>query len=551
VQLRIGVLTMMLMACRGSAPGAGAGAASGTAAASAAAASAPAERPSATIARLRRSARPEDRVHAVQVAEAACARDDGDACVALADALEAAEYVDKDVPRALALRLRWCDRGLVKACTEAGRQYLRGEGVPEDAARGQQLLARACDGKDTLACSMLASEAGKRELYRRAFDLDLEQCRAGDPTGCFDAHSIAYNHHVDTDVPAELWTKLAARFEPACTGGDADACNRLSWMAAQGLGRAQDPVAEKRYRQRECDLGDANACAVIAYSLDDDPAAATRLHRKACDLGDGGSCEMLAEHTADPAQALAWQQRACDLGRSSGCGTAAQILEEGRGVPADPARARALHDRLCRRGWPGDCVDLAAAAAAAGDVASARQHYELACRQGDAAHGCAGLAASLHIACAGGDQPSCGALDQLLAGLTPSRRAVAAFACCRDRVGDAPIGYFLAFQSALAAKDLAGVKAFVDPRHGLHVRVGSHDEDGSTEDKFTLRARSLRLDKLDGVAQLDVNNLRCPETFDAAGAADCSAFEGGFDGEYRLTRTGQHVYLVEISEESH
>src|SRR5207237_4133773 len=59
--------------------------------------------------------------------------------------------------------------------------------------------------------------------------------------------------------------------------------------------------------------------------------------------------------TADPQKAASLLEQACDRGMPQGCVKLGMILEEGKKLPQDFARADALSERACRMGWSLAC----------------------------------------------------------------------------------------------------------------------------------------------------------------------------------------------------
>jgi TPR repeat protein len=105
-----------------------------------------------------------------------------------------------------------------------------------------------------------------------------------------------------------------------------------------------------------CAGGDGAACyraGKLAVESHDDKTG-MELLRRGCDAGDGKSCTMLADCHGLKREQLDEQvrlyQRACDLRDGAGCYPLARLYEQGRGVPADAARARTLYERGCALG---------------------------------------------------------------------------------------------------------------------------------------------------------------------------------------------------------
>jgi TPR repeat protein len=484
--------------------------------------------------------------------ELGCAKEDEQACSVLAAELvkRGEQLVDYDATRSAALRERACTRGHQEECVALAWMLLRGEGlVAKDERRALELLRRACELGDADGCTGYAKEgpaAEQSQILRRAYDLQLAACKAGELGRCWSAY---YQHKTvaiwvpgTSGVPDEIWPALVARTGAACERGDADACFHASKFAQEGMGRDRSPADAKALTLRACTIGASLACAVSAIDLEaTDRERARALFRRACTLGDGYACSALARGETEPVRIVELLQRACDLGHENTCTDLARRLASGDGIPADPPRARGLQELLCRRGWPADCLELAATEPEPG---RARVLHELACKAGDFARGCAGAAVALRRTCDAGDRAACEELQRLLAQLSPARRDVVKIACCAGDpgVGTTPLGRVVAFRAALARGDLAAVRGFVHPRRPLVVRIyrGSPDEQ-------RLSARALGLADLAGTSPIDPNQLDCPETF-AATETTCTQPSGEQYQSYTLAWIDGASWLVEIVE---
>lgn len=61
----------------------------------------------------------------------------------------------KDANQARGLYERACNGGTASGCTDLGRMYEKGAGVPKDPGRAAQFYQRGCSGGDTAACDAL------------------------------------------------------------------------------------------------------------------------------------------------------------------------------------------------------------------------------------------------------------------------------------------------------------------------------------------------------------------------------------------------------------
>jgi len=485
--------------------------------------------------------------------EAGCAKQDEQACSALAAELidRGEQLVDYDATRSAALRERACTRGRQEECVALAWMLVRGVGlVAKDERRAFELLRRACALGNIDGCTGYAKEgpsADRDPIRRRGYELQLEACKAGELGRCWNAYderkTMAIWAPGMPGVPDETWRALVARTGAACEGGEAEACLHASRFAREGVGRDRDRADEQALTLRACTLGSALACALSAIAIrDTDVEGARALYRRACTLGDGYACSRLADGETDPARVVELSQRACDLGHQNTCADLARRLERGDGVPADAPRARALWQLLCRRGWTSECLALAADEP---QPERALALHERACSQGDFARGCAGAAVALRRTCDSGSRAACERLQRLLAQLSPARRDVVRVACCAGDpgVGSTPLGRVTAFRAALARGDLAAVRGFVHPRRPLVVRL----EDRDFPDENELSASTLQLADLARTSQIDPNELDCPETF-AATKTTCTQHSGEQHESYTLAWIDGRSWLVEIVE---
>lgn len=163
-----------------------------------------------------------------------------------------------------------CDAGALAGCRQLGRAYVRGIGVPQDAARGAGLFRKACDGGHAPACSSLG------QLHLEA--LGVEQADA----------------------------TAATLFWRGCQGGHAGGCANLAYLYGEGRGVLADGAKMRELAQRACDGGSLNGCNIlgVAYVHGEggaaDRARALELFKRACAGGIEKGCSNLARNTAAP-----------------------------------------------------------------------------------------------------------------------------------------------------------------------------------------------------------------------------------------------------------
>jgi C-terminal peptidase prc len=190
-----------------------------------------------------------------------------------------------------------CERGEARACKAMAIRY----GVIRNPQQSNPFLRRACDLRDTEACSTLG------ESYERG-----------------------------RGVPTDF-AMAASLYDWACSAGYGDACSSRGQMSADGRGFPKDGREAEAYFERGCQLGSGVGCTNAGVSA-------------------------LTQHTWEiwnfsrRAKAIAYYQKACDLGEPVGCSNLASLYE-GSDAAADRAKAQAYYDRSCRLGRDLSCVE--------------------------------------------------------------------------------------------------------------------------------------------------------------------------------------------------
>lgn len=235
--------------------------------------------------------------------------------------------------------------------------------------------------------------------------------------------------------PADPIQWNAARRD--CQRGAPDAC---LWV---GVSKVQqgDYVGAKKLFIDACDSGIVAACSQLAHAAlygrgePKDFERALTLAKRACEQGNGAGCHLAGivlyrRVNQDLAASTAYYARACAAEEPESCRDYGRALNEGRGVPVDVARARALWRKTC----PSDdsaCSLLADSLHDGGETATGLSVAQEGCTAGgDASCGTAGellskqgdkpLAARyLRTACAWGHKYSCSLLASLLVQMNP------------------------------------------------------------------------------------------------------------------------------------
>lgn len=131
------------------------------------------------------------------------------------------------------------------------------------------------------------------------------------------------------------------------------ACAPLVTLGASGTPKGGLELDEAKAR---CAKGEACACGALAdwAAASNDDAEADALYAKACDGRCAASCLSLSDRRYDgkggdasPTEGLRHGVMACKLDPAL-CMQVAARYEQGRGVPRDPTRARALYGEACK-----------------------------------------------------------------------------------------------------------------------------------------------------------------------------------------------------------
>ncbi|MBK8257724.1 MAG: sel1 repeat family protein [Polyangiaceae bacterium] len=200
-----------------------------------------------------------------------------------------------------------------------------------------------CDSGDLESCVRLAriysfGNANVRTNLPKARALADRACTGGLGKGCYSlatAYELGSGVSKDPQKAQQLTTKAIPLLIAACEGADAESCSILADMHLSGQGMLKDSAKEADLRRRatdlygrSCEAGDASACFMFGGDMLTAKKfeLAARVLEKGCNLGDAGSCSLLG-----------------------GC------YDEGVGVKADPAKAKALWAKACKGGNVASC----------------------------------------------------------------------------------------------------------------------------------------------------------------------------------------------------
>jgi TPR repeat protein len=216
------------------------------------------------------------------------------------------------------------------------------------------------------------------------------------------------------DAPyAVLVARALGKEDLACTGGDADACDRLGEAYAEGDGDAlaADAARSAVYfqraltlHQRACDSAEPAGCSAVADAYDSgrrgvarDEARAFAIYDHACEhilkpdacFRVGAGYEQGAKAPEDYVRAARIYNHACTGSDLDACEALARLYAEGQGVAKDEAHAAELRDRVCASGIASVCNGLGVqydkGKGVTRDAARAAILYKKACDAGEVA----------------------------------------------------------------------------------------------------------------------------------------------------------------------
>lgn len=304
-----------------------------------------------------------------------CAAEYSAACTNLASSYFRGRGVVQDQARANELWIRSCRLGYGFACREAGRYALGEWGARRNENTAFDLFERGCGANFQDACTRLARLRGQvqarglpaRSRYRwhDASDAELSAaCDGGREIACLEG-ALRRDEITDNTISALL---------RLCAAGDTFACGRWGHTYLMGHGRASRTAIEAAEQTASaCEAGELWACGVAAVQLwphaatSDDQQRIRHLGHRGCRGDITLGCRLyaasyvasaIANAPAAEAEVEAVLEEHCatvspdnyDLIQTEACWTLSRIYQTERGVPADPARARANARLACGSG---------------------------------------------------------------------------------------------------------------------------------------------------------------------------------------------------------
>ena len=250
-------------------------------------------------------------------------------------------------------------------------------------------------GQSTVAADAVA-DVRAAELYRQA-------CDGGEANGCNGLGTM----YADGKGVQQDDARAVELYRQACDGGEATGCFNLGNMYRMGRGVPQDVTRALELYWHSCDGVVVTACNNLGSmyaegnGVPQDDARAVQLYRQSCDGGQATGCYNLGNQYADGTgvtqdndRAVELYRQACDGGDANGCINLGIMNANGSGVQEDDLRAVALYRQACDGGEASGCINLGVSyedgLGVPQDDARAVQLYRQAC-DGGAFAGCINL----------------------------------------------------------------------------------------------------------------------------------------------------------------
>lgn len=195
-------------------------------------------------------------------------------------------------------------------------------------------------------------------------------CSRGDATAC----EIAGLGYLSGVAISRDLTRARIMLERACEKGRPQACSGWAKMAEDGLGVELSPERQAALLTLGCNDGDANACHRLGKRLlgtAEHPATPDNLKRaneffdRACTRGDPSGCMELGIEAKtgrigakDVVKAVSWLTQACQHDLGTGCYELGDLQVSAGTAVNNPVRGRQNLDKACTLGVGAACAQL-------------------------------------------------------------------------------------------------------------------------------------------------------------------------------------------------
>lgn len=257
-----------------------------------------------------------------------------------------------------------CDKGSAESCLALGNLLKKSKRRPQAMAP----MKKACDLGNADGCGSLADLMDPQddgpsvtEEARAALVYAEKGCRDGSGFACEVAGDyLTHPFYKIVDNAGGL-----KAYERGCTLRRGSACYEAAALHAKGgKGVLRDIPRAVKLLARACQAGDAVQCTELgnatlsgkAFGVTSDefkvPGVARLAYRRGCVLSkdwcEDGIKMMSRVGDFDEMNALATY--GCDSGDDPSCYLLGKAYDEGKGVAADPAKAKQLYKKACRDG---------------------------------------------------------------------------------------------------------------------------------------------------------------------------------------------------------
>ncbi|HEX2529213.1 MAG TPA: hypothetical protein VHL31_23310 [Geminicoccus sp.] len=251
-----------------------------------------------------------------------------------------------------------------------GKMLVRGDGVPVEMERGQQLLQMAADGGAAGAAAELARtlERNGSTDTARIDALWAEAAEVGDEQAMVRVAERELAKGKTREQIPEASSRAMASLQARAADGDVNAMRSLARIYRDGSLAPADEEQALYWLEQAAEAGDTQSATRLAAVTRGTGRDAERLRwlTTAAEAGDPRAAGGLAAAylngegvTADPQKAQAWAARAIEGGDTAAMAVFGRAYVEGRGVPKDVPRGLQMLEEAAAKGDPRGAANLA------------------------------------------------------------------------------------------------------------------------------------------------------------------------------------------------
>lgn len=279
-----------------------------------------------------------------------------------------------------------CNDSVTAGCSELAKLYRWGvEGIiTKDTSRASEMLRKACDSWDTVACVELGDMYEKGETGSKDDNKALEMFRRGCDYGAVvSCVRLGRFYRDGRGGLGKDASQAAYYFQQACSTdygyapSDPYSCGDLAELYEKGEGVAKDEVKAVSLYQMACEVDNGKACGLLGDMQKDGRgglvkdktlAAAKEYWAKGCSLEDEHSCKVKTSGGGGGGSTLKCTNedaklftKLCSLDDGDSCASLADLYENGApDCPKDKAKSKKYLKSACTRGHDASCTKLTA-----------------------------------------------------------------------------------------------------------------------------------------------------------------------------------------------